>query len=417
MKYLDEYRDAAAAEKLAAAIARTVTRPWTIMEVCGGQTHTIVKYGIDELLPPEVELVHGPGCPVCVTSLEMIDRAHAIASRPDVIFCSFGDMLRVPGSRGDLLQLKSQGSDVRVVYSPLDAVNLAARRPGPTGRVLRHRLRDDGAAQRDGGLDGAQAAADELQRAGVARAGAADRSPRSCRRRATACRGFLGPGHVCTVMGYEEYEPIASAVPRADRHHRFRADRHARRRAADGAAAGGGPAPRSRTSIARAVRREGNPESRALIEDVFEVCDRKWRGVGLIPKSGYQAALRVPRPRRRAAVRGGRHRDAGIDRVHQRAGAPRAEEAARLPGVRQALHAADAAGGDDGVVRRGVCRLLTPTAGIWKRVSPRGRGRLRNRNLCNLNHCRTVDKREVHTAESRRTGTPIERGNKEMLKL
>src|SRR5207247_7130359 len=118
------------AQKLADAIARAVTRSWTIMEVCGGQTHTIVKYGIDRVLPPEVELVHGPGCPVCVTALEMIDRAHAIASRPDVIFCSFGDMLRVPGSRGDLLQLKSQGADVRVVYSPLDAVNLAAANPG-----------------------------------------------------------------------------------------------------------------------------------------------------------------------------------------------------------------------------------------------------------------------------------------------
>src|SRR6202790_2839648 len=129
MKYLDEYRDSEAARKLAAAIARTVTRPWTIMEVCGGQTHTIVKYGIDEILPKEIELVHGPGCPVCVTCLEMIDRAHAIASRPDVIFCSFGDMLRVLGSRGDLLQLKSQGSDVRIVYSPLDAVNIAAAHP------------------------------------------------------------------------------------------------------------------------------------------------------------------------------------------------------------------------------------------------------------------------------------------------
>jgi hydrogenase expression/formation protein HypD len=129
MKYVDEYRDAGAANKLARAIDRAVTRPWTIMEVCGGQTHTIVKYGIDRVLPPQVELVHGPGCPVCVTSLEMIDRAHAIASRPDVIFCSFGDMLRVPGSRGDLLQLKSHGSDVRVVYSPLDAVNLAAANP------------------------------------------------------------------------------------------------------------------------------------------------------------------------------------------------------------------------------------------------------------------------------------------------
>ena len=125
------------------------------MEVCGGQTHTIVKYGIDRLLPPEVELVHGPGCPVCVTALEMIDRAHAIASRPDVTFCSFGDMLRVPGSRGDLLELKSRGADVRVVYSPLDAVKLAAADPAPQGRLLRHRLRDHGAAERDGRLAGA----------------------------------------------------------------------------------------------------------------------------------------------------------------------------------------------------------------------------------------------------------------------
>src|SRR6202161_4165848 len=122
MKYLDEYRDAEAARKLAAAIARLVTRPWTIMEVCGGQTHTIVKYGIDEVLPKEIELVHGPGCPVCVTCLEMIDKAHAIASRPDIIFCSFGDMLRVPGSRRDLFAVKAAGGDVRIVYSPLDCL-------------------------------------------------------------------------------------------------------------------------------------------------------------------------------------------------------------------------------------------------------------------------------------------------------
>src|ERR1700676_4100340 len=129
MKYVDEYRNAEAARKLADAIARTVTRPWVVMEVCGGQTHTIVKYGLDRVLPPEVELVHGPGCPVCVTSLEMIDRAHAIATRPNVPFCSFGDMVRVPGSHGDLLQGKAHGGNGRVVYSPLDAVNLAASRP------------------------------------------------------------------------------------------------------------------------------------------------------------------------------------------------------------------------------------------------------------------------------------------------
>src|SRR5690242_151864 len=129
MKFVDEYRDGAAASSLADAIARVAKRSWTIMEVCGGQTHTIVKYGIDHLLPPGLELVHGPGCPVCVTSLELIDRAHAIASRPEVTFCSFGDMLRVPGSRGDLLSLKSRGADVRIVYSPLDAVKLAQANP------------------------------------------------------------------------------------------------------------------------------------------------------------------------------------------------------------------------------------------------------------------------------------------------
>src|SRR5262245_23088513 len=129
MKFLDEYRDAVAVRKLAAAVARITTRPWTIMEVCGGQTHTIVKYGIDELLPPQIELVHGPGCPVCVTPLELIDKAIEIASRPEVIFCSFGDMLRVPGSRRDLFAVKAAGGDVRIVYSPLDCLKVAEQHP------------------------------------------------------------------------------------------------------------------------------------------------------------------------------------------------------------------------------------------------------------------------------------------------
>src|SRR6266478_6430721 len=129
MKYLDEYRDAAAARRFIAAIARTARRPWVLMEVCGGQTHSIVKYGLDELLPPGVELVHGPGCPVCVTALEMIDKAHAIARRREVIFTSFGDMLRVPGSEVDLFTLKSQGADVRIIYSPLDALKIARANP------------------------------------------------------------------------------------------------------------------------------------------------------------------------------------------------------------------------------------------------------------------------------------------------
>src|SRR5437868_6460958 len=208
MKYLDEYRDGEAARRLLAAIARSATRPWVIMEVCGGQTHSIVKYGIDKVLPAGIELVHGPGCPVCVTPLEMIDKAHAIAARPGVTFCSFGDMLRVPGSRGDLLQLKSQGADVRVVYSPLDAVNLAAANPDrqvvffaigfettapPNALAVwlarRRRLTNFSVLVSHVLVPPSMTAI--LQSPG------------------NVVQGFLGPGHVCTVMGYTEYEPIA----------------------------------------------------------------------------------------------------------------------------------------------------------------------------------------------------------------
>src|SRR6202451_780764 len=207
MKYLDEYRDAASARKLADAIAQTVTRPWTIMEVCGGQTHTIVKYGIDEILPPEVELVHGPGCPVCVPALEMIDRAHAVASRPGVIFCSFGDMLRVPGSRGDLLQLKSQGCAVQVVYSPLDAVKLAAA--NSSRQIVFFAIGFETTAPpnamavwlaRRRGLTNFSVLVSHVL---VPPAMTAILEAPGSR-----VQGFLGPGHVCAVMGTTEYEPI-----------------------------------------------------------------------------------------------------------------------------------------------------------------------------------------------------------------
>ncbi len=207
MKYLDEYRDGETAGKLAMAIARSVTRPWTIMEVCGGQTHTIVKYGIDRVLPAELELVHGPGCPVCVTPLEMIDRAHAIASRPEVTFCSFGDMLRVPGSRGDLLQLKSMGADVRVVYSPLDAVNLAAARPDR--QVVFFAIGFETTAPPN-------AMAVWLARKRrltnfsvlVSHVLVPPMLEALLQAEDNRIQGFLGPGHVCTVMGTSEYEPI-----------------------------------------------------------------------------------------------------------------------------------------------------------------------------------------------------------------
>jgi hydrogenase expression/formation protein HypD len=286
VRYVDEYRDGEAARGLIALIRRTVTRPWVLMEVCGGQTHTIVRYGLDELLPSLVDLVHGPGCPVCVTSLETIDRAHAIASRPDVIFCSFGDMLRVPGSRGDLLSLKSEGHDVRVVYSPLGAVEIAAANPGrrvvffaigfettaPANAMavwLAHRRRLENFSLLVSHVLVPPAMTAILQ--------APD----------NRVQGFLGPGHVCTVMGTAEYEPIAAryrvpiVITGFEPLDMLEGILMTVRQLEAGRAT-------VETQYARAVRREGNPASRRLLDAVFEVCDRKWRGVGSIPKSGYR---------------------------------------------------------------------------------------------------------------------------------
>jgi hydrogenase expression/formation protein HypD len=286
MRFLDEFRDASVTDKLAQAIGRTVTRPWTLMEVCGGQTHTIVKYGVDRLLPPGIELVHGPGCPVCVTSLEMIDRAHSIARRPEVIFCSFGDMLRVPGSRGDLLQLKSHGSDVRVVYSPLDAVNLAAAHPDR--QVVFFAIGFETTAP-------ANAMAVWLARKRrlsnfsvlVSHVLVPPMITAILQAPGNRVQGFLGPGHVCTVMGCSEYEPIARryrvpiVITGFEPVDLLEGVLFALRQLEAGRA-------EVENAYRRAVRSEGNPASRRLLEDVFEVCDRKWRGVGLIPKSGFR---------------------------------------------------------------------------------------------------------------------------------
>jgi hydrogenase expression/formation protein HypD len=286
MKYLDEYRDSAAAKKLADAIAKTVTRPWTIMEMCGGQTHTIVKYGIDEILPRGIELVHGPGCPVCVTCLEMIDKAHAIASRADVIFCSFGDMLRVPGSHHDLLQVKSNGGDVRIVYSPLDAVNLAAANPDK--KVVFFAIGFETTAPPN-----AMAVwlAKKRKLANFSVLVSHVLVPPSMtailQSPGNRVQGFLGPGHVCTVMGNTEYEPIAArykvpiVVTGFEPIDMLQGVLMTVRQLEAGEA-------KVENQYSRAVRWEGNPQSRQLIEDVFEICDRKWRGVGIIPKSGFK---------------------------------------------------------------------------------------------------------------------------------
>ena len=286
MKFIDEYRDGEAARKLASAIERTVTRPWTIMEVCGGQTHTIVRYGIDEILPRQVELVHGPGCPVCVTSLETIDRAHAIAARPDVTFCSFGDMLRVPGSHGDLLQLKSQGCDVRIVYSPLDALKLA--KANPQRQVVFFAVGFETTAPANA-MAAWQADHDHVDNFSllvshvlVPPAMEALLSSKSC-----VVQGFLAAGHVCTIMGYEEYFPIAERykVPIVVTGFepldilegilmtisQLEQGRH-----------------EVENQYVRATRREGNRPAQERIAEVFEVVNRPWRGLGEIPASGFQ---------------------------------------------------------------------------------------------------------------------------------
>ncbi|HYF01599.1 MAG TPA: hydrogenase formation protein HypD [Planctomycetota bacterium] len=286
MKYLNEYRDARACAALAEAIGREATRPWSIMEVCGGQTHAIVKYGIDALLPATLELLHGPGCPVCVTPLETLDKAHAVAARPGVIFCSFGDMLRVPGSRGDLLSLKARGADVRVVYSPLDA--LAIARANPERPVVFFAIGFETTAPANA------TAAWQAKREGVRNFSllvshvlvppmltALLQSP------GNRIRAFLGPGHVCTVMGTSEYEPIARrygvpvVVTGFEPVDLLQGILGAVRQLERGEA-------RVENAYARVVRPEGNAPSRRLMDDVFEVCDRAWRGIGTIPKSGLK---------------------------------------------------------------------------------------------------------------------------------
>ncbi|HEY5954876.1 MAG TPA: hydrogenase formation protein HypD, partial [Terrimicrobiaceae bacterium] len=286
MKYLDEYRSEALAQRIVGEIRRAVTRPWVLMEVCGGQTHTIVKYGIDHLLPPEIELVHGPGCPVCVTSLEMIDKAHAIARRAGVIFCSFGDMLRVPGSAGDLLILKSRGADVRVVYSPIDCLKIARANPGK--KVVFFAIGFETTAP------GNAMAVWQAKKQGIKNfsvlvshvlvppaMASILQSPLN------RVQGFLGPGHVCTVMGYREYEPIAErfhvpiVITGFEPLDILEGVLMTVRQLEDGAA-------EVENQYPRVVDREGNRVAQDLVNKVFEVCDRKWRGVGSIPKSGYR---------------------------------------------------------------------------------------------------------------------------------
>jgi hydrogenase expression/formation protein HypD len=284
VKYLDEYRDAEPAQKIAREIHRITSRPWNIMEVCGGQTHAIVKFGIDELLPKQITLIHGPGCPVCVTPLEIIDKALEIAARPDVIFTSFGDMLRVPGSTTDLLSVKARGGDVRIVYSPLDAMKLAQENPKKEvvffGVGFETTAPATAMAIYQAAHKGLKNFSMLISHVLVPPAMEALLSSPNCR-----VQGFLAAGHVCTVMGYEEYFPITAkyhvpiVVTGFEPLDILQGILMVVQQLESGRA-------EVENQYVRSVRREGNQPAQELIRKVFKVVPRKWRGVGEIPQSG-----------------------------------------------------------------------------------------------------------------------------------
>lgn len=290
MKYLDEYRDPEAAQQFAAAIRTMMTRPWTIMEICGGQTHAIVKYGIDALLPPELELVHGPGCPVCVTAVQTIDHAIEIAQRSDVVFCSFGDMLRVPGSHMDLLSVKAMGGDVRIVYSPLDAVRIARENPGKQVVFFAVGFETTAPANAMAVHQAARTGVENfsiiVSHVLVPPAMEAILSSPTNR-----VQGFLAAGHVCTVMGYTEYEPLARKYnvpivvtgfePLDILHGVYLTVKQLEEGRAE-----------VENQYVRAVQRNGNVHAQDVVTEVFAIVPRKWRGLGEIPQSGL--GLREP---------------------------------------------------------------------------------------------------------------------------
>jgi hydrogenase expression/formation protein HypD len=290
VRFVDEFRDGAAARRYASAIAAVTTRPWTLMEVCGGQTHAILRFGLDALLPKGVTLIHGPGCPVCVTPLEIIDKALALAARPGVVFCSFGDMLRVPGSAGDLQGVKAAGGDVRIVYSPLDAVRVAAALP--TREVVFFAVGFETTAPANA-MAVKQAAALGLRNFSLLVAHVLVPPAMEAILASPRCRvqGFLAAGHVCTVMGYAEYEPIARTyrvpivVTGFEPLDLLQGVLMCIRQLEAGRA-------EVENQYARSVRREGNVQAQRLITEVFEVIPRAWRGIGEIPHSGL--GLRAP---------------------------------------------------------------------------------------------------------------------------
>ena len=305
MKFLDEYRDpAAVGQLLPGAIRAAATRPWVLMEVCGGQTHSIVRHGIDKLLPPEITLVHGPGCPVCVTPLELIDRAVAVAAKADVIFCSFGDMLRVPGSRRDLFAVKAAGGDVRIVYSPLDCLKLAEQYADKTVVFFAVGFETTAPANamavKQAKQRGLTNFAVLVSHVLVPQAMEAILSSKANR-----VQAFLAAGHVCTVMGTTEYGPLAE---------RFRVPVVVTGfepvdllegvlccvRMLEASQYG------VENAYSRAVQADGNPHARTVVKEVFEVTDRKWRGIGTHPRGAdfdCELSTRTSTPRRASTWR------------------------------------------------------------------------------------------------------------------
>lgn len=286
MKYLEEFADPELAKTLLAEISDTVTKPWAIMEVCGGQTHAIIRHGIDQLLPNEIELIHGPGCPVCVTPVESIDRGVQIARRPEVIFCSFGDMLRVPGSHGDLYSVRAAGGDVRVVYSPLDAVDIAAANPSKQVVFFAVGFETTAPANamavrqaHERGLDNFSVLVSHVL---VPPAIEAIMTSPDAR-----VDAFLAAGHVCTVMGIRQYEPLASIyeVPIVVTGFEPLDVLDGIRRAVIQLESGRAEV---ENAYERAVRSDGNEIARQVLDEIFEVVDRQWRGIGSIPASGWQ---------------------------------------------------------------------------------------------------------------------------------
>jgi hydrogenase expression/formation protein HypD len=301
MKYVDEYRNSKEAKLFSEAIARTVTRPWTLMEICGGQTHSIAKYSLQDLLPTELSLLHGPGCPVCVTPVELIDKAIHIAGLPNVIFCSFGDMLRVPGSSADLFKVKSKGGDIRIVYSPMDALNIA--KDNPQKEVVFFAIGFETTAPANA-MAVYQTKSENIKNLSFL-VSQVIVPPAICsilESPQNRVQGFLAAGHVCTIMGYREYEPIAKdhKIPivvtgfepldilqgifmcvKQLEEGRFEVE----------------------NQYSRSVRKEGNLAAQKIIQEIYQIIPRQWRGIGEIPQSGlglksaytqYDAEVRFP---------------------------------------------------------------------------------------------------------------------------